>query len=134
MKRTFSLIAMLCMLFTSSAAFAAAPEKIAVCADSIIASASVSLNTSGTAYFNVAVYQEADSIRVSSCRLQKLVDGNWINAGSLSVPSMVRTNTRVYTTTKDYSGNCSSGYSYRLVVTYNIDGYTKSYTSNTASY
>lgn len=134
MKRTFSLIAMLCMLFTSSAAFAAAPDKIAVCADSIIASASVSLNTSGTAYFNVAVYQEADSIRVSSCRLQKLVDGKWINAGSLSVPSMVRTNTRVYTTTKDYSGNCSSGYSYRLVVTYNIDGYTKSYTSNTASY
>lgn len=134
MKRTFSLIAMLCMLFTSSAAFAAAPDKIAVCADSIIASASVSLNTSGTAYFNVAVYQEADSIRVSSCRLQKLVDGKWINAGSLSVPSMVRTNTRVYTTTKDYSGNCSSGYSYRLVVTYNIDGYTKAYTSNTASY
>lgn len=134
MKRTFSLIAMLCILFTSSAAFAAAPDEIAVCADSIIASASVSLNTSGTAYFNVAVYQEADSIRVSSCRLQKLVDGKWINAGSLSVPSMVRTNTRVYTTTKDYSGNCSSGYSYRLVVTYNIDGYTKSYTSNTASY
>ena len=134
MKRTFSLIAMLCILFTSSVAFSGAPDEIAVCADSIIASASVSLNTSGTAYFNVAVYQEADSIRVSSCRLQKLVDGKWINAGSLSVPSMVRTNTRVYTTTKDYSGNCSSGYSYRLVVTYNIDGYTKSYTSNTASY
>ena len=134
MKRIFCLIAMLCLLFTSSVAFAAAPDDIAVCADSIIASASVSLNTSGTAFFNVTVYQEAGSIRVSSCQLQKLVDGKWISAGSLSVPSMVRTNTRVYTTTKDYSGYCLSGYSYRLVVTYNVDGYTKSYTSNTASY
>ncbi len=134
MKRTLTLIAVLCLIFTSSVGFAAAPDNIAVCADSIIASASISLNNSGTAYFNVAVYQEADSIRVSSCRLQKLVDGKWISAGSLSVPSMIRTNTRVYTTTKDYSGNCPSGYSYRLVVTYNIDGYTKSYTSNPASY
>lgn len=134
MKRILALITVLCLTITSSVAFAATPNDAEVCADSIIASASISLNKRGIAYFNVVVYQEAKTIRVSSCRLQRLEGRSWVDAGTLSVPSLVRNNTQVYTTTEDYSGSCPSGYSYRLVVTYDIDGYTKSYTSNTASY
>lgn len=135
MKRTFVLVTVLCLVFSCcSVALAAIEDEVATCADPIIASASISLNGSGIAYFNVTVYREAETIKVSSCSLQKLVNGSWISAGSLPVPSVVRVNTRVYSASKDYSNYCIDNFSYRIVVTYNIDGYTKSYTSNIASF
>lgn len=134
MKRIFALITVLCLILTTSVALASPDNDIATCADSIIAAASISLNSDGIAYFNVVVYHAAGTISVSSCSLQKLVNGKWTSAGTIAAPSYVRNNTNVYTTTKDYSSYCASGSSYRIIVTYNIDGYTKSYTSNSASY
>ena len=134
MKRSLALMVVLCVaLLHCSSAFAAAKEEISVQADSIIATANVSLNTSGVASFSVTVYAKAGSIRVTSCRLQKY-DNGWVNVASLSVPSYVATNLYLYTTTMDYSSYCAAGGQYRIIATFNIDGYTKSYTSNSASY
>ena len=136
MKRIITMVITLCLaiLTFSRGALAETNNRVSVCADSVIISADVSLNVNGLAYFNVTVFDEAASIRVSLCKLQQLVNGKWVNVRNLAVPSYVATNDSVYTATKDYSDYCTSGHSYRLVATYNIDGYTKTYTSNTATY
>lgn len=134
MKRSLALMIVLCItLLPFASALAAVKDEIAPMADSIIATANVSLNSSGVASFSVTVYEKAGTIRVKSCRLQKY-DNGWVNAGTLSVPSYVATNLYIYSTTKDYSSYCSDGGKYRIIVTFNVDGYTKSYTSNSVSY
>lgn len=134
MKRSLALLVVLCLtLLHCSSALAATKEEISVQADSIIATANVSLNSDGVATFSVTVYDKAGSIRVTSCRLQKY-DNGWVNAGSIAAPSYVATNLFLYTTTKDYSSYCSAGGQYRIIATFNVDGYSKSYTSNIAFY
>lgn len=134
MKHSLALVVILCLtLLCCSSAFAATKDELSVQADSIIATANVSLNSSGVATFSVTVYDRAGSIRVTSCTLQKYENG-WVNAGSITAPSYIATNLFLYATSKDYSSYCSAGGRYRIIATFDIDGYTKSYTSNAASY
>ena len=71
---------------------------------------------------------------VFSCKLQIKNGSTWQDAGYLPVPNVVQQNTCVFYASANYANQLTSGNSYRVVVTYNIDGYTKSYTSNVITY
>ena len=82
----------------------------------------------------ITLKYEANSVYISNCSLQIKENGKWIFEEKLPTPQTVGSNTASYMTEYDYSSYLTSGGTYRIVVVYNIDGYTKSYTSNSISY
>lgn len=61
-------------------------------------------------------------------------EGGWVDKGSLTVPDDVLHDVCVFSASVDYSDKLITGNTYRVIATYNIDGYVKSYTSNTLTY
>ena len=84
--------------------------------DGTVSTGSAYLNSSGKGIFRLTVKQEAAEIKVTSCYLYKKDD-------------TVAKNRKVYSATVDYSSSCTSGQTYYIKATFDIDGYTKTYTS-----
>lgn len=134
MKRTLILFITICLMCASCIpAFAAVKDDASIQADAIIATANVSLNNSAVATLSVTVYEKASAIRVSSCKLQRKEGKVWVDKGDLPVPSDVAQGMYIYAATIDYSSYCKNG-TYRIIATFDIDGYTKAYASNATSY
>lgn len=101
-------------------------------ANDIFARASITLSSDMSAAFS-ATTTEVTTISVSSCSLQKKVGGVWKAAGSLTAPASA-SNTVNYNKTKDYSGSCSDGITYRVVGTFNASGESVTRYSNAITY
>lgn len=135
MKRTYIFCIAVCLLISISfSAYASEEEGVSVCSDLYINYAKAQFNSDGVVEFYVSIHGFADSIYVSGCRLQEKEGTTWVNKGNLAVPSDVLHNVCVYSASANYSDKLATGNTYRVIVTYNIDGYLKSYTSNTISY
>lgn len=99
--------------------------------DGTVSTGSAYLNSSGKGIFRLTVKQEADEIKVTSCYLYKKDDGEetFKKVATLDPPDTVAKNRKVYSATVDYSSSCTSGETYYIKATFDIDGYTKTYTS-----
>lgn len=97
--------------------------------DEHVASGSAYLNSKGKAIFKLTTTEEAAKIKVISCDLYKKSGNSSSKVQELDPPTTVAQNRSVYNATKDYSSYCTSGQTYYIVATFDIDGYTKSYTS-----
>lgn len=111
-----------------------AQGEINPCANSVFAEASVYLSTSMVADFTASTRLICPSIIVSSCTLQRKVNGYWVNAGSLTPPTSTAYNTSDFGAQKDYSGSCTKGYTYRIYAVFSACGETVSRYSNEAIY
>lgn len=101
-------------------------------ASSIFDSASISLNSSMTATFKATTMQNT-TIKVTSCTLQKKVNGVWQNASSLTAPPSA-SSTLKYVETKDYSSQCTGGTIYRISATFSAGDETLTRTSGEVKY
>lgn len=116
---------------------AALPQQLA-CAEAMPLSSdtftltSVSISTSGTASFS-ATARHLCTISVSSCTLQKQVNGRWVFAASLTPPPS-KSNTVKYSAKKDYSSAMTAGTTYRIVATFTADGESVTATSGSIVY
>lgn len=99
--------------------------------DGTVSTGSAYLNSSGKGIFRLTVKQEAAEIKVTSCYLYKKDDGEetFKKVATLDPPDIVAKNRKVYSATVDYSSSCTSGETYYIKATFDIDGYTKTYTS-----
>ena len=97
-------------------------DEILPFADSTFTSTSASLTTKKAVSFFLQTKETQQSIKITSCWLQKK-DGNiWRFAKPLEVPSKTATNTTSYTAYMDYSSSIGSG-TYRLGHIANADGH-----------
>lgn len=106
--------------------------------DGTVSTGSAYLNSSGKGIFRLTVKQEATEIKVTSCYLYKKEKDNngkevFKKVATLDPPDTVAKNRKVYSATVDYSSSCTSGQTYYIVATFDIDGYTKTYTSPTVT-
>lgn len=106
-------------------------DEIRPYASNIFVRASISVDSSMTATFS-AVTSQSTTISVSSCSLEKKVDGVWKSAGSLTAPASSSGTT--YDKSKGYSSSCTSGVTYRIVATFKAGTETISRTSNEIKY
>ena len=102
--------------------------------DGTVSTGSAYLNSSGKGIFRLTVKQEATEIKVTSCYLYKKEKDNngkevFKKEATLDPPDTVAKNRKVYSATVDYSSSCTSGQTYYIKATFDIDGYTKTYTS-----
>lgn len=134
LKRLGVLFVVLILLNGCMSANAATNDSVEICADAYVASCGTFLSSTGNAQMIITLKYEANSVYISNCSLQIKENGKWIFEEKLPTPQTVGSNTASYMTEYDYSSYLTSGGTYRIVVVYNIDGYTKSYTSNSISY
>ena len=102
-------------------------------ADLVVKSGSAYLNSSGKGIFKLTTKQDAAEIKVTSCSLYKKDGRNSSFVKSLDTPTNVAKNRSLYSATVDYSSHLTSGQTYYIVATFNIDGYEKVYTSPTVT-
>lgn len=133
MKRLVATFLIFILIFGSISAHAASIDNVQICADIWVAASNTYLSSEGTAQFFISLQDVANKIYISNCTLQIKVDGSWKSAGSIDTPPEVYYNVNSYATQYNYSAYLIDG-TYRIVVTYNIDGHTKSCTSNSVSY
>ena len=108
---------------------ASADNRFEPFADSVVKSGSAYLNSSGKGIFNLTTKQDAAEIKVTSCTLYKKEGSTSSFEKSLDTPTTVAKNRSLYSATVDYSSHLTSGQTYYIVATFDIDGYTKTYTS-----
>lgn len=70
---------------------------------------------------------------ILSCTLYKKEGSTSSFEKSLDTPTTVAKNRSLYSATVDYSSHLTSGQTYYIVATFNIDGYEKVYTSPTVT-
>lgn len=131
MKRVFMYIIALMLLTAVLPKQPACAEAVPLSSDSFT-SASVRVSASGTASFS-ATMRYPCNISVSSCILQKQVNGRWVFAASLTPPPS-KSNAIKYSAKKDYSADMTSGITYRIVATFTADGESVTATSNSVTY
>lgn len=131
MKATLSVLAtILLVLAATTSAFA---FEIVPYADSVFSSVTISLSTTKTATFSAITYEISGSISVTAVRLEKMVNNVWADAGALTAPSKVGTNTIGYTASESYSSNLGAG-TYRIKATFNADGHEVTRYSNSRTF
>jgi|LSQX01.3.fsa_nt_gb hypothetical protein len=133
MKKLISILLVGVILLAVSQVAIAEEQNISLFANPIFDSASVTLNQRFTAEFTASTNEICATIFVSSCVLQKQSGTKWVNAGELSVPSYVATNTSGYGEIKNYSGEIPSGGTYRLKVVFRGGNETVTRYSNSQS-
>ena len=134
LKRFGLLLAILILLSGCISARAATNDSVQICADAYVSCSGTYLSTAGNVQMIITLKYQANSIFVSSCSLQIKDNGKWIYAETLPTPPAVGNNTASYMAEYDYSSYLTTGSTCRIVVVYNIDGYTKSCSSNAISY
>lgn len=131
MKKILVCIIALMLFTTMLAKHPAWAEAMPLSSNSFV-STSVSVSASGTASFS-AIARHLCTISVSSCTLQKQVNGRWVFAASLTPPPS-KSNAIKYSTQKDYSSDMTSGITYRIVATFTADGESVTTTSGSITY
>lgn len=132
MKKAVAIISIICLLISSVVA-ATAEAGITPYSDECFRDAKVAINSSGKATFTATLKQRCNTIKISSCTLQKRVGDSWVFDKALTVPASASNTTR-YSKSKDYSTNMTSGVSYRVVAVFNADGTTVTATSGAITY
>ncbi len=118
------------LLMTVSSALAI---EITPYADPVFYSTTISLMTTKKVDFDASTYEIMDSISVTACSLEKHVNNAWTDAGSLTPPSKVNTNTFGYSASMDYSAKIGTG-TYRIKATFNADGHEVTRYSNSRAF
>lgn len=99
-------------------------------ANPIFNSASVSLSSTMTAKFSASL-SKTSTVTVT-CTLEKKVNNVWKTDKTLTAPPSQTT--MKYSAAKDYSGNCSKGNTYRIIVVYTASNESITRTSNEIAY
>lgn len=133
-KRFCVFIIALFLLLGCTSAYAATRDDAQIFADQYVTGSNTYLSSTGNAQLFINLRYEADIVFVSSCTLQTKENGRWITEGSLAVPQEIGSDTASFFAVYDYSSYLSKSKTYRIIVTFNIDGYIKSCTSNSITY
>ena len=131
-RKAVLLLTVLILMMLGTASVASAQEA-SLRANPVFAEASVYLGSSMIAEFSASTRLICSSIEVTSCSLQRKVNGGWVYVGSLASPAAA-TNTSDFGGEKDYSDNCTRGYTYRIYAVFSAGGETVSRYSNEATY
>lgn len=99
-----------------------ASMEISPTANPIFSQASVVLASDMYATFDATLAQPCPSISVTACTLQRLVSGQWVNAGTLTPPAHIAYNTSWYDSTANYSSFCTKGQTYRIKAVFSAGG------------
>lgn len=132
MKKILSLTLTLVLLAISLAQIQASAEIIPLTSENF-RDAKIYLYSSGQTMFTATLRVQCATISVTNCTLQKLENGKWVYAASLTPPPS-KTNAMVYSAVKDYSASMAHGTTYRIVATFQADGDTITKTSNAITY
>ena len=127
--RLISAIMTLLLLMTATYSYA---EGLTPRADLVFQDANAILFSGKYVVFTASTYDVADSISVTSARLEKKVNGVWTVDKDLACPA-VQNNCIQYTSTVYYTSEISTG-TYRIVVTFCADGHSITRTSNERTY
>lgn len=120
MKRLVGVL--IAILMTVIAAFPASAECVRPLANENVADAYVSFKKDGTASFSVTT-SRASEIKVTSVILQyKDGAGTWRQSEMLNAPTAVCHDANTFSTSKNYSGSCAEGMTYRIVATFSVNG------------
>ncbi len=112
----------------------AVSANAALQASPVFATKSAGLSASKSGSMTATTSVVCKKIYVSAVRLQRKSGTSWIDVGSLPCPTTTSVNDDSFVATKSYSSYCTSGNTYRIIVTFNADGYAATATSNSASY
>ncbi len=123
--RLISVIMAIQMLLTLSCAFA---DQITPRADLVFQNATAALSSRKYVVFSALTYDVADSVSVTSVRLEQKVNGTWSYVTDLSCPPS-QTSCYRYMQTEYYTSEISTG-TYRVVVTFCADGHSITRPSN----
>jgi len=134
MNNRIILLAIAVLLIVGSVFVPVTRAEVVPYANPVFAEASVYLSSSMVADFTASAMLICPSITVSSCSLQRKLNGQWVYAGSLTPPQSTAYNTSVFGAQKDYSGSCTQGNTYRIFAVFSARGETVSRYSNEATY
>ena len=101
-------------------------------ASTIFTSTSAVLKSDKRCIYNCSTKNSCNSLSISSCYLECYISGEWVRISTLTPPSLVVSGT-AYTYSANYSSNIGTG-RYRVWVTFNADGHTKTFCSNEQTY
>lgn len=128
MKRLVSWCLLLMMLITLvSAAFA---QEITPRADEVFHKAAATLYSDKWVTYNCVVMGVVSELKITSCWLQKKIDGNWVWQRALPTGGVVARNTNSMMYDVDYSSYITGAGTYRVGFTANADGHTITRYSN----
>ncbi len=124
-------IAWLLICVMASALFLTAyASEASLFADEVFASATANLKSSKFTIFTCVLIGYADEIKITSCELQKKVNGGWIAITPLPAPDTVAYDTDVLATDMDYSSEITEAGTYRISFTADADGHSITRYSN----
>lgn len=123
----------LLVTFVMCVGLVAYAQSVSPQADTEFMSATVNLTSKKGVVYSCTTYYEKKSLSVSSCWLERQVNGVWSYAGSLSKPSTGNTNAQSLSRSMDYSSSIGSG-TFRVAGTFNADGYEITRYSNTRTF
>ena len=127
--RLISVLMVIQLLLTISCSYA---DEITPRADLVFQEATAALCSGKFVVFTALTYDVADSVSVTSVRLEQKVNGNWSYVTDLACPPEQTACFR-YSQTEYYTSEISTG-TYRVVVTYCADGHSITRTSNERTY
>jgi len=127
--RLVSAFVAILVLLTATYSYA---EGLTPRADLVFQDANAILCSGKYVVFTASTYDVADSISVTSVRLEKKVNGEWSTDRDLPCPS-AQNDCIQYTSTVYYTSAISTG-TYRIVVTFCADGHSITRTSNERTY
>ena len=128
MKRLIARVA-LCMMIVLMACTALA-DDIMPRADEVFHRASAALYSDKWVTYNCVVYETAEELKITSCWLQKKVDGTWVWQRSLPTGGVVARNTNSMVYDVDYTSYITGAGTYRVGFTANADGHAITRYSN----
>ena len=108
----------------------AVAEDVMPCADEVFHRASATLYSDKWITYNCVVYDDAVELKITSCWLQKKIDGSWVWQKSLPTGGIVGRNTDSIGYDVDYSSYITGAGTYRVGFTANADGHTITRYSN----
>lgn len=122
-----------CILFLAllGASISSYATGIIPYADSVFASATVSLSTSKSVTYKCRTYHTQDTLSVTQCWLEEKNGNSWKKVCDLTPPSTANTNAQAYTRVVEY--NIGSG-TFRVGAVFNASGYEITRFSNTRTY
>lgn len=128
MKRLVSWCLLIMMLITLvSAAFA---QEITPRADEVFHKAAATLYSDKWVTYNCVVMGVVSELKITSCWLQKKIDGNWVWQRTLPTGGVVARNTNSMMYDVDYSSYITGAGTYRVGFIANADGHTITRYSN----
>ena len=128
MKRITTLLLLIVVLTSMlNVVFA---QDIMPYADEVFHKAAATLYSDKWVTYNCIVYDSVAELKITSCWLQKKVNGTWVWQKSLPTGGQVETNTDSILYDVDYSSHITGAGTYRVGFTANADGHTITRYSN----